>query len=125
MIPGIAFELPATGGEKSRVEELDKDQKRFGRGILEVPKNAQKEFVNREMGWSSRMERIDFARLRVAKRMIDRNGKAKESIVKGWSLEGHWIREIKENLRRYPTVKKIFCRAIFSRYYLNLSLIHI
>ena len=46
-------------------------------------------------------ERIDFARLRMAKRMIDRNGKAKESIVKGWSLEERWIRKVKENLRRY------------------------
>ena len=39
--------------------------------------------------------------MRVAKRMIDRNGKAKESIVKGWSMDGRWIREVKENLRRY------------------------
>ena len=101
VIPGIVFGLSATGGEKSRVEELDKDQRRFGRGILEVPKNAPKEFVNREMGWSKQKERIDFARLRVAKRMIDRNGKAKERIVKGRSLEARWIREVKENLRRY------------------------
>ena len=53
------------------------------------------------MGWSNQKDIIDVASLKVAKRMIDTNGKAKKSFVKGWWMEGRWIREVKKNLWRY------------------------
>lgn len=49
-------------------------------------------------GGSSQRDRIERARLKLFKRMIDRGGKAKEMIVDNWRFEGKWIREVKNNL---------------------------
>ena len=100
VIPAVVFGLAATGGDKVKMEELEREQRKFGRGMLEVPRSTPSEFIDMEMGWSSQRERIEKARLKVAKRMVERRGKARESMVKGWKEEGRWIKEVKENLRR-------------------------
>ena len=56
--------------------------------MLEVPKGAPREFIDREMGMSDCKYRVVRARLTLAKRMIDRGGKTRESIVEGWRVNG-------------------------------------
>ena len=36
--------------------------------------------------------------LKLAKRMIDRGGKVRESIVEGWKVYGKWISELRRSL---------------------------
>ena len=63
-----------------------------------MPKGAPREFIDREMGMNDCKYRIVRARLTLAKRMIDRGGKARESIVEGWRVNGKWISELRRSL---------------------------
>ena len=63
--------------------------------MLEVPKDAPREYIDREMGMSDCKYR---ARLKLTKKMIDGGGKARQSIVEGWRVNGKWISELRRSL---------------------------
>ena len=81
VVPVFMFGLAAVSGGKEKIEELDVVQRGWCRCMLEVPKGAPREFIDREMGMSDCKYRVVRARLKLAKRMIDRGGKARKSIL--------------------------------------------
>ena len=85
--------LAAFSWGKGRIEELDVVQRGWCKNMLEVPR----EFIEREMGMRDCKYRVVRARLTLAKRMIDRGGKARDSIVEGWRVNGKWISELRRS----------------------------
>lgn len=81
------------------MKELDSIQRKFGKAMLEVPRGTPDEFVQKEVGFSSQSDRVERARIKLFRRMIENEGKTKKTIVENWAMDGGWIREVKENLR--------------------------
>ena len=65
-----------------------------------MPCNTPWEFVENECRFSGHRDRVERARIKLLKRILDRESKCKESIVDSWNSGVRWIVEVKENLRR-------------------------
>ena len=66
--------------------------------MLEVSKGAPREFIDRKIKMSDCKYRVVWEILKLAKRMINRGGKAMKSIVEGWRVTPKWISELRRSL---------------------------
>ena len=99
VVPTLIHGLAAMGLEKTGMDRMEVEQRKFGRGLLEVSGSVPKEFVERELGVSCQKERVDRVRIRMAKRILERGGKMREEIVKNWNSGFAWIKELRNNIR--------------------------
>mgnify|MGYP000241734625 CR=1 FL=1 len=100
VVPVVIYGLVAMGGKKGMMDQLELLQRKFGRMLLEVPGNTPWEFVERECRFSGQRDRVEKARIKLLKRILDRESKGKLSVVESWNSGARWIVEVKENLRK-------------------------
>ena len=75
------FSFSATGGNVKEMKEMYILQRKAWRGALELPRATPKEFLEKEFGASSQTDRVEKARIKLLLRMVQREGKIRESIV--------------------------------------------
>ena len=96
----MVFGLAATGGNVKEMKEVEILQRKAWRDALELPRATPKEFVEKEFGATSQTGRSEKASIKLLSRMVEREGKIRESIVERWDVRAVWIKKIRNNMKR-------------------------
>lgn len=100
VVPAIMYGLAAIRVNGRQMEELEREQGRMYRCILGLPKRVAKEFLEAEIGSSSFTDRIGKAKIRLVKKVLDRNERLRDSIVERWDKGCEVLEEVKSQLRK-------------------------
>ena len=57
-------------------------------------------FVEKECRVSVQRDRVEKVRMKIAEKIVDRDGKRKESIIEAWNRKSRWIKQVKQNLEQ-------------------------
>jgi len=101
IVPRVMFGLASVRVSEKFIRGLDLAQRNFYRGVMGVPRRVAEQFLEGEMGSSSFKDRVDRARIRLSKRMLDAWDVRRDMMVKCWGTTGTWMNDVRDSLDRF------------------------
>ena len=101
IVPRLMYGLAAVKVTAKQVSELDRDQRKIYRILLGMPRATAVEFLEEQVGSSSFKDRIGKARIRLMKKVWDRNERLRGSVMDRWYKNSRVVEELRVELRRF------------------------
>ena len=101
IVPRLMYGLAAVKVTAKQVNKLDRDQRTIYKILLGMPRATAVEFLEEQVGSSSFKDRIGKARIRLMKKIWDRNERLRGSVLDRWYKNSRVVEELRAKLRRF------------------------